>query len=644
MANLGESNIAYLGGPLALVDPASTDVGTCDISFFGGPALLSTEATGVEVSATCDALTLTEYGATVVIDAVVTATCDALTLTENAANINAEISFTAGVDNLTLTASNATVTVGVSVNCTSVSATLLTYDAAVKVDTGVIANVQALTLTSYAATLSEDIDISAGVVSLTLSEKSASVKLNVDVSTILDTLTLTERGATVSLDIGIAATCDTLTLTTKFAPVEWDSHAVIETGWSKDRGLGPWEFNKPPKKYGYVNNPRFVNKSQATDIHKPCGYWPLVYSTVGYSQQCIDIYDDEKIMACAAIDGDHYKMWFLNFETDELIKEFNIYPSNSVNGFYGAITITKTPDDEFRAIYINYDGSDLCAYVWDYSSSPHKIVLETDTSSYLTSIANLQNGIIVAKDNLSDKVHTSLDYGTTWTTYSSAYGYPLLNDRNGRLYCIGSYLGDDLPFRAYYSDNYGETWVEIDHGLDDTYGDGSAGVYPSVDGDVIYLVKYVDMYDPITYIFYSLNKGLTWNVKAAPTVGGFGIVSYTVVAGIKDGVFILEGQLNDDPDYTPVYLRSTDYGTAWSAYKLPPYEVVPTLEKTAYWQLSIIGDYWLRTFCGLYISPGDLSFMVSIDDSLTWMNRSLHIGAFSVNYGPNPVWKLPGEN
>ena len=141
---------------------------------------------------------------------------------------------------------------------------------------------------------------------------------------------------------------------------------------------------------------------------------------------------------------------------------------------------------------------------------------------------------------------------------------------------------------------------------------------------------------------FLLNKGLTWAVKAAPTVGGFGIVSYTVVAGIKDGVFILEGSLNNDPDYTQVFLRSTDYGDNWSAYKLPPYEVVPEVEKIAYWQLSIVGNYWLRTFCGLYIYPGDLSFMVSIDNSLTWMNRSLHIGAFSVNYGPNPVWNMPG--
>lgn len=35
-----------------------------------------------------------------------------------------------------------------------------------------------------------------------------------------------------------------------------------------------WPFTKQDPKYGYGNNPTFVEEDEATDTHTPCGYWP----------------------------------------------------------------------------------------------------------------------------------------------------------------------------------------------------------------------------------------------------------------------------------------------------------------------------------------------------------------------------------
>jgi len=663
----------------------------------------------INVGADVSNLTLTTYGATVTVvtDVSVIATCAELTLSTAAANINAEVSLVAECASFTLTTYQASVNLNVSISASASSLTLATYGATIKADIDVSASCASLVLSAKNATVGTNIsvDVSATCASFSLATHAATIasdrevttapcqltlamhKANVNASTVvaascdaliladydatikhdrevsaaLSTLILRGLSATISENVRVISTCANFKLVTRHTDITWDSKAVTEVGWTKDKNLGPWEFVKPSKKYGYINNPRWVAKKDATDKHKPCGYWPLVYSKMGYYQQSVDMYDDTKIVGAGMIaqDHSHYKLIFLNYETDELIKQFDIYPSNSTNTFYGSITITKKPDGEMRIVYVNYDGLDLCAYVWDYNSSPHKIVLHSDSSGYLTSIVNAGNGILMARDSMADYIYTSTDYGDTWTRYatpdlsgSSWSGMPahLLYDRNGRIYLIGTLwsfeLGyDDLPFRAYYSDNYGETWTYIDHGLDDTYGDGHDGVYPCVDGDVIYIVKYSGSYEnSLAYIFISLNRGVSWSVVAPPTVEGVGFIG-GISVGVKDGVLILEGQLNDEVNwYPPAQLRSVDYGENWTAYSLPPYSVFTGIEKTAYWQFGITDNFWIRTVCGLYISPGDLSFMVSVNDSLNWMNRSLHVGALSVDYGPNPVWTIPVGN
>ena len=41
----------------------------------------------------------------------------------------------------------------------------------------------------------------------------------------------------------------------------------------KNKGTGPWELIKQSNKFGYLNNPNYVPKSEATPTHNPCGYW-----------------------------------------------------------------------------------------------------------------------------------------------------------------------------------------------------------------------------------------------------------------------------------------------------------------------------------------------------------------------------------
>ncbi len=126
-----------------------------------GVVIVQRSGGDTNISATTDALTLTEYAADVALDINITATTDALTLVEFAADVALDVDVLANTDALTLTEYQASVDFGVNV----------------------LAGTDALTLTEFAATITLDINVSAGVDVLTLTEYRATIEAGADKKT-----------------------------------------------------------------------------------------------------------------------------------------------------------------------------------------------------------------------------------------------------------------------------------------------------------------------------------------------------------------------------------------------------------------------------------------------------------------------------
>lgn len=123
------------------------------------PGGFVSETTGggssLNVNATCDALTLAEYAATIGKSLNISAGTDALTLAEYQATIGLSRNIQAGVDALTLTEYSATLGSTHNVNATTDALTLAEYPAAIGLSLNISATVDALTLTEYGATISD---------------------------------------------------------------------------------------------------------------------------------------------------------------------------------------------------------------------------------------------------------------------------------------------------------------------------------------------------------------------------------------------------------------------------------------------------------------------------------------------------------
>ena len=144
----------------------------------------------------------------------ISATNDALTLSEYAASINASTLISATVDNLTVTSYTATISTAnnTEINATSDSLSLTEYAAIVNAATDITATVDNLSLTTYPAAVS--------------------VGSNTNIAAATDQLTLTEYAATITaiVNVQINATVDALNLTTYRATIG-DGSVVESTGF-----------------------------------------------------------------------------------------------------------------------------------------------------------------------------------------------------------------------------------------------------------------------------------------------------------------------------------------------------------------------------------------------------------------------------
>lgn len=601
----------------------------------------------VEVSATCDSLTLTENSATVTvkIDVAVSATCDELALTEYAATVNAAISITTGTDALALTTYDATIAFGFEVDCATDALTITTYEAGIESDRNIAAGICNLTLSTHKASVGASTTIAANCDVLTLTENAATISIDINIATTPDELTITGLSATIHENVVVSATCDALSVTTKYAVVAWDSKAVIETGWAKDRNLGPWTFNKPPKKYGYQNNPRWVAKDRATTFHKPCGYWPLVYSEIGWYQQVVAIDKGRKIVGASMISQDNaqYKLLYLNYETDSIIKQVDFSTSErAVHTYYGATMMFDNADGVPRILYLNYEDALLRSYAYDYTGRMVDVTIATDMSTdFRTQGAYLGSGVVVAvnSDATNTYCYKSTDYGNSWSagvTIVDTLPVILAYDGVSRLYAAYTVFDDTQPFQMKYSTN-GTTWIAMS-GLPDAPAAQASTLLMTASGNNLMAIYGVE---DTEYLVISANQGASWSASAFPAIAGDSAIHCDSIYLNGSIAFASAFGLDTGTHYI---LRSTDAGANWSVLPHPSYITtynVGMLEKNAPIVWNHDDDAMVATFCGYAIYPGDLAFQISFDDGESWMQRSLHIGADNVDYGPNPVWTMP---
>ena len=205
---------------------ANADITTADSTARKWIAIsVGESSSGTNISATSDALTLTEYAASINAATNIAATVDNLTVTEYAASISTAKNVQATVDNLTLTEYAANINAATLIQATVDNLTITEYQATVQAgnNTTISINTDALTLTEYQANVNAATNISASVDALTVTEYQASVSTGTVISATLDALTLTEYNASINAETSISATTDALTLTTYQASVSNES-------------------------------------------------------------------------------------------------------------------------------------------------------------------------------------------------------------------------------------------------------------------------------------------------------------------------------------------------------------------------------------------------------------------------------------
>ncbi len=155
----------------------------------------------IDVLATVEALTLIEFNPSIKVDININANRETLTLVEHNANINAEVDILASSEALTLTEFNAAINAEINVNATFEELNLVEYGASVKVDINIEATKESLILAEHNAGIAVVINISTNSEALTLAEFKASVNAEINVNASLTQLSLAEYNASVVADI-----------------------------------------------------------------------------------------------------------------------------------------------------------------------------------------------------------------------------------------------------------------------------------------------------------------------------------------------------------------------------------------------------------------------------------------------------------
>ena len=186
-------------------------------------AFVLTHASGdTNVSASVEALTITEQAATISLDVNVAAAVEALTITEYSASIDVGINILASTESLVITEQAATIVFDVNVNASTEALTITEYAATIDVggDTTVAVSTEALVITPQAAGIGYDVDIAASTESLVLTTQAATIAVGINVLASVEALSITTQAATIGSDVVVTAATESLVITPQAATIE----------------------------------------------------------------------------------------------------------------------------------------------------------------------------------------------------------------------------------------------------------------------------------------------------------------------------------------------------------------------------------------------------------------------------------------
>jgi riboflavin synthase alpha subunit len=220
--------------------------------------VLDYSAGGTNVSATTDALIITEQAATVNAETNVSATTDALIITEQAATVNAETNALATTDTLVISEQTADVNLNRSVSATSVTLTITEQNATIDTgggNTNVSATTDALIITEQAATVNAETNVSATTDNLLISEQTADVNLNRSIAVNSATLTISEQNPTVNAAISIAVTTDSLVISPLNVSIDSGAALVAQLkAYSHEKAIRVYSHEKAIRVYSHEKN------------------------------------------------------------------------------------------------------------------------------------------------------------------------------------------------------------------------------------------------------------------------------------------------------------------------------------------------------------------------------------------------------
>ena len=469
--------------------------------------------------------------------------------------------------------------------------------------------------------------------------------------------------------------------------------------WKDDKDLGSWEFTEQPNKWGYLNNPKWSEKTNAqefseaagnpidpTDTHKPCGHWHketeprtgTILTTEAIWQQSIDVLKSEELLGVAGMSKDsdtEYILYITDF--DGSIEASYLWETEGdVSGFPGTINIIKVGSTP-TVFYINFnlnEDDDPIYYVYKIDANGNysrSLIFEStivDASNYeyiyyqyntytmaVSSTGTIVTAIAVYEcidDVYRYYIHTrrSEDWGVSWedkVEISVTDGFlisPCVRcDSSGVFYITTmDFSTPAKPFRLWRSTDNGASWSEVAT-VPTTAVITTTDLNMDISGSKIYVAALVWDSGWKTYIWLSTDSGATWDRRNVTVTG----ITYFARFGItaNGDVVILSGRGTiATPDYI---IRSDDGGTTWTKIgQRDPALDWPTYieDYEEYISLNNDDDMFVFTACGDYIlNTNYLGYLFSEDDGLTWEAKALPLSRVSgvPSYGAIPT--LPDE-
>ena len=322
--------------------------------------------------------------------------------------------------------------------------------------------------------------------------------------------------------------------------------------WKDDKDLGSWEFSEQPNKWGYLNNPKWSEKTDAQEFseavgnpidpantHVPCGHWhknpsvdiiTITYDTltgVDWWQPSIDVLDGVIGLIPTNSDfgyDDEEQVGFAGLVYDV---DTGVWRSRGI--IYGEAPVYAEPNtcrlaDDYMAFYglmyvVDGDFYTYRLYVFKPDSDPAStdvFVEGTGTGEYEFSAYHFQNVMDCSGDRIAcatfkysksgvdDKVWTikvSYDQGVTFTTEwdfpartSSADDVKIRMTEDGIVWAL--YLRGGTKHIELWKSNAGATsWTKIwdkDYSADTNGNSGWYAAFDVSDNDGQYISVFLE--------------------------------------------------------------------------------------------------------------------------------------------------------